>query len=90
MTRMESSRINFESFDILVEDWMSYMEWFELYLVMNEVEETEKAQPILSLMGATTYKLKNLAIPEVPSKMKYEDIIKLLKENFESEAVGDN
>ena len=52
---------------------------------MNEVEETKKAPGILSLMSATTYKLlKNLSTLKVPDKIKYEDILELLKEHLNS------
>ncbi|KAF8793053.1 hypothetical protein HNY73_004582 [Argiope bruennichi] len=42
-----------------------------------------KVPAILSLMGATTYKLlKNLATPNIPSELTYQDIVKLLSEHL--------
>ncbi|GFX04294.1 uncharacterized protein K02A2.6 [Trichonephila clavipes] len=80
---MGSSNINFESYDASVEDWSSYVEHLESYFVVNGIEDKMKVPAILSLMGATTYKLlKNLATPNIPSKLTYQDIVKLLSEHL--------
>ncbi|GFW26713.1 uncharacterized protein K02A2.6 [Trichonephila clavipes] len=80
---MGSSNINFESYDASVEDWSSYVERLESYFVVNGFEDKMKVPAILSLMGATTYKLlKNLATPNIPSKLNYQDIVKLLSEHL--------
>ncbi|GFV49729.1 uncharacterized protein K02A2.6 [Trichonephila clavipes] len=82
-TRMGSSNINFESYDASVEDWSSYVERLESYFVVNGIEDKMKVPAILSLMGATTHKLlKNLATPNIPSKLTYQDIVKLLSEHL--------
>ncbi|GFU62909.1 uncharacterized protein TNCV_4591491 [Trichonephila clavipes] len=80
---MGSSNINFESYDASVEDWSSYVERLESYFVVNGIEDKMKVPDILSLMGATTYKLlKNLATPNIPSELTYQDIVKLLSEHL--------
>ncbi|KAF8791648.1 uncharacterized protein K02A2.6-like [Argiope bruennichi] len=82
-TRMGSSNICFESYDASVEDWSSYVERLESYFVVNGIEDKIKVPAILSLMGATTYKLlKNLATPNIPSELTYQDIVKLLSEHL--------
>ncbi|XP_055931978.1 uncharacterized protein K02A2.6-like [Argiope bruennichi] len=82
-TRMGSSNISFESYDASVEDWSSYVERLESYFVVNGIEDKMKVPAILSLMGATTYKLlKNLATPNIPSELTYQDIVKLLSEHL--------
>ncbi|GFY35277.1 polyprotein [Trichonephila clavipes] len=80
---MGSSNINFESHDASVEDWSSYVERLKSYFVVNGIEDKMKVPAILSLMGATTYKLlKNLATPNIPSELTYQDIVKLLSEHL--------
>ncbi|GFU53298.1 uncharacterized protein K02A2.6 [Trichonephila clavipes] len=80
---MGSSNIRFESYDASVEDWSSYVERLESYFVVNGIEDKMKVPAILSLMGATTYKLlKNLATPNIPSELTYQDIVKLLSEHL--------
>ncbi|KAF8784437.1 hypothetical protein HNY73_010114 [Argiope bruennichi] len=80
---MGSSNISFESYDASVEDWSSYVERLESYFVVNGIEDKMKVPAILSLMGATTYKLlKNLATPNIPSELTYQDIVKLLSEHL--------
>ncbi|KAF8789687.1 hypothetical protein HNY73_007608 [Argiope bruennichi] len=79
-TRMGSSNISFESYDASVEDWSSYVERLESYFVVNGIEDKMKVPAILSLMGATTYKLlKNLATPNIPSER---DLSRYRKINF--------
>ncbi|GFW04090.1 uncharacterized protein K02A2.6 [Trichonephila clavipes] len=47
------------------------------------MEDKMKVPAILNLMGATTYKfLKNLATPNIPSELTYQDIVKLLSEHL--------
>ncbi|GFX44478.1 LYR motif-containing protein 4 [Trichonephila clavipes] len=80
---MGSLNINFESYDASVEDWSSYVERLESYFVVNGIKDKMKVPAILSLMGATTYKLlKNLAAPNIPSELTYQDIVKLLSEHL--------
>ncbi|CAL1280695.1 unnamed protein product [Larinioides sclopetarius] len=81
--RMGLSNISFESYDASVGDWSSYVERLESYFVVNGIEDKMKVPAILSLMGATTYKLlKNLATPNIPSELTYQDIVKLLSEHL--------
>ncbi|GFV71180.1 transposon Tf2-8 polyprotein [Trichonephila clavipes] len=80
---MGSLNINFKSYDASVEDWSSYVERLESYFVVNGIEDKMKVPAILSLMRATTYKLlKNLATPNIPSELTYQDIVKLLSEHL--------
>ncbi|GFV94021.1 uncharacterized protein K02A2.6 [Trichonephila clavipes] len=80
---MGSSNINFESYVASVEDWSSYVERLESYFVVNGIEVKMKVPSILSLIGATKYKLlKNLATPNIPSELTYQDIVKLLSEHL--------
>ncbi|GFW57499.1 LYR motif-containing protein 4 [Trichonephila clavipes] len=59
------------------------VERLESYFVVNGIEDKMKVPVILSLMGATTYKLlKNLATPNFPSELTYQDIVKLLSEHL--------
>ncbi|GFX09623.1 uncharacterized protein K02A2.6 [Trichonephila clavipes] len=68
---------------LCVEDWSSYVERLESYFVVNGIEDKMEVPAILSLMGATTYKLlKNLATPNIPSELTYQDIVKLLSEHL--------
>uniref|UniRef100_A0A672ZN16 Retrotransposon gag domain-containing protein n=1 Tax=Sphaeramia orbicularis TaxID=375764 RepID=A0A672ZN16_9TELE len=55
------------------EDFESYLERFEQWMIFIEVEEGKQANVFLSVIGAEVYGLlKNLCIPDKPSSLSYE------------------
>ena len=71
-------------FDSSVDDWNSYTERLDQYLMANEVVSTEKKRAVLlSSVGASTYKLiRNLTSPHPPGSRTYKEIIDLVRDHF--------
>ena len=71
-------------FDSSVDDWNSYTERLEQYLMANEVGSPEKKRAVLlSSVGASTYKLiRNLTSPHPPGSRTYKEIIDLVRDHF--------
>ena len=71
-------------FDSSVDDWNSYTERLEQYLMANEVVSPEKKRAVLlSSVGASTYKLiRNLTSPYPPGSRTYKEIIDLVRDHF--------
>ncbi|KAK0145350.1 hypothetical protein N1851_015749 [Merluccius polli] len=65
------------------EDFESYTERFEQWMIVNEVGEDKKANVFLSVMGAEAYALlKNLCIPDKPSRLTYEVLCGKLSSHY--------
>ncbi len=57
------------------EDFESYMERFEQWLLANDIANEKKVSVFLSVIGADTYGLlKNLVTPTKPSEMSYNEL----------------
>jgi len=74
-------------FDFDVDDFESWVDTFNSYLLANELNPTtdeEKCRAIfLSSVGLKTYTLlKNLVSPEMPSKLKLKDLLQTLTSHF--------
>ena len=71
-------------FDSSLDDWNSYTERLEQYLMANEVGSQEKKRAVLlSSVGASTYKLiRNLTSPHPPGSRTYKEIIDLVRDHF--------
>ncbi|XP_077482552.1 uncharacterized protein LOC144093113 [Stigmatopora argus] len=64
---------NLGEYEAVKEDFESYLERFEQWMIINEVEEGKKTNVFLSIIGAEAYGLlKHLCIPEKPSSLSYE------------------
>uniref|UniRef100_A0A3Q1F3H9 Retrotransposon gag domain-containing protein n=1 Tax=Acanthochromis polyacanthus TaxID=80966 RepID=A0A3Q1F3H9_9TELE len=65
------------------EDFDSYLERLEQWLLANDIEDEKKVCVFLSVIGADTYKLlKNLVSPKVPSALPYEELTKVLSTHY--------
>lgn len=65
------------------EDFESYLERLEQWMVANEVEDEKKVSVFLSLIGADAYKLlKSLLQPEKPSTKSYDQLTKALSDHY--------
>jgi len=56
------------------ETWAEYVERLELYFIANDIEQAEKRAILLNTCRPATYKMfRNLAAPNKPSELDYED-----------------
>ena len=81
---MATSRTPFAEFDPLSEEWVSYSERFDFYLLANGVDDaTLQLATLLSSVGPATYKLiRSLCSPASPKDKTYKDIVKLLTDHY--------
>ena len=72
-------------------DWIEYVERLEHFFLANNIKEVERKRLILlSACGAKTYKLiHNLATPRKPGELSFEDLVKLVQEHHNPQAVSD-
>ena len=63
-----------EPFGNAPQEWASYVERFEQFLVANDITEGKKVMAtFLTAVGAKTYELlKGIVVPAKPSKLKFE------------------
>ncbi|KAL6464598.1 hypothetical protein MHYP_G00269150 [Metynnis hypsauchen] len=70
-------------FDESVEQWSSYTERFEYFVVANRIEMEKTVSTFLSLMGAKTFTLlRSLVQPAKPGEKSYTDIVNILGSHF--------
>ncbi len=73
MAAMQFGRV--DEYKDLKEDFESYMERFEQWLLANDIPNEKKVSVFLSVVGADTYGLlKNLVTPTKPSEMSYNEL----------------
>ena len=62
----------------------AYLEYVQLFMRANSVEDCKKVVVLLSVVGGKTYNLlRSLLTPATPGDKSYKDIVKVLKEHFE-------
>ena len=73
-----------EEFDSSHEDWPQYMERLGYFFDANGIESAEKKRAVLlTLIGATTYKLlRSLVAPSKPGEKTYQELIAALTAHF--------
>lgn len=73
-----------EAFNPQAEDWTTYAERLQHYLVANSVDDADKKRAILlTVCGAPTYKLlRSLVDGGEVGKKSYDELVKLLKEHY--------
>ena len=73
-----------EPFDERTEDWTSYAQRFENFLLANNVKEDEKKRHLLlAMIGGRTFKLlANLVAPKKPGEVEYTAIHQVLQDHF--------
>ena len=71
-------------FDPLKEDWDSYMERVAFYLDAHDIVEGAKKRATLRILCGkeTYYSIRNLVAPKKPSEVYYEEIVQLVKQQF--------
>ncbi|XP_064465106.1 uncharacterized protein LOC135376521 [Ornithodoros turicata] len=72
-----------KSFDESTSDWTAYEERLQSYLNVNRIEDDNKVDAVVSIIGPKTYALlKSLKSPDAPSKKKFKEILQLLREHY--------
>lgn len=72
-----------DPFDESGEQWATYIERFEHYVLANEIRDTKKVPVLLSVLGSKTYGLlRSLIAPEKPGEMDYDNIVGALQAHF--------
>ena len=72
-----------DAFDESVEQWATYVERFEHFVLANEIEEDKRVVVLLSVVGAKTYGLlRSLIAPDKPGEKDYKDIVDALQGHF--------
>ncbi|UYV70634.1 K02A2.6-like, partial [Cordylochernes scorpioides] len=65
------------------ENFCSFIERLEQFLILEEASEEKKKAYLLTLIGGKAYEtLKNLCSPKLPKEYKYEELIEKLVEYF--------
>ncbi|XP_049886719.1 uncharacterized protein LOC126381267 isoform X1 [Pectinophora gossypiella] len=72
------------AFELKTGLWSSYIDRLEMYFTANGVEESLKLPTLIAVMGDEAYELLvNLASPEKPSTLAYEEAVNLLRGHLE-------
>ena len=65
------------------EDFESYVERLEAWLVVNGVTVEQKGSVFLAVIGATTYKLlKSVLAPEKPNTKTFDELVNVLQRHY--------
>ena len=68
-----------ENFDPKVEEWSTYVERLEMFLVVNNVPDEKKAASVLTLIGGKMYALlKSLTTPTKPTELSFTEIVEMM------------
>lgn len=74
----------FQEFDQAREDFVSYTERLECYFTVNKVQETDRVNFFVTLMGAETYSLlKRLVAPKKPTQFTFVELVGKLSQHFD-------
>ena len=74
---------NMDPFDDTGEQWATYIERFEHYILANEIRTAKKVPVLFSVMGPRTYGLlRSLVAPDKPGEMDYERVVEVLQTHF--------
>ena len=66
------------------ENWNSYAERFNHYLLANDIEDEKKMVSVFpTIIGSKTYELlRNLVAPGKPADLKYQELVEVLGKHF--------
>ena len=67
-------------FDRSSEDWPTYVERTEQFMMANKVGNDNRVSTLLSLMGSSL--LRNLVAPKKPPELTYDEIVKTLTDHL--------
>ncbi|KAK2566246.1 hypothetical protein P5673_009718 [Acropora cervicornis] len=68
-----------DAFDPKVEEWSTYVERLEMFFVVNNVPNDNKAASLLTLIGGRMYALlKSLTTPTKPTELSFKEIVEIM------------
>ena len=78
-----------ESFNPSIEDWNAYSERFEQYVIANDIKDEKKiVATFLTTIRSKTYNvLRDLLAPAKPSEVKFEELVKTLRDHYEPKPI---
>ncbi|XP_068738454.1 uncharacterized protein [Montipora capricornis] len=78
-----------ESFNPSLEDWNAYSERFDQYVIANDIKDEKKiVATFMTTIGSKTYNaLRDLLAPAKPSKVKFEELVKTLRDHYEPKPI---
>ncbi|XP_068697684.1 uncharacterized protein [Montipora foliosa] len=78
-----------ESFNPSLEDWNAYSERFDQYVIANDIKDEKKiVATFLTTIGSKTYNaLRDLLAPAKPSEVKFEELLKTLRDHYEPKPI---
>lgn len=72
-----------DPFDETIEPWESYVERFEQYFTVNEIDPGKKVPSLLCLIGGRLYSLlRDLTFPDKPAEKTYQELVTLLNSHL--------
>ncbi|KAL2077680.1 hypothetical protein ACEWY4_027184 [Coilia grayii] len=72
-----------DAYDESSEQWSTYVERFEHFVVANDVPDAKRVAVFLSVIGATTYGLlRSLLAPDKPGSKTYRHLVDTLNSHF--------
>ena len=74
-----------EPFEGGLQEWASYVERFEQFLVANDITEANKVMAtFLTAVGAKTYELlKDIVALAKPSELQFEEVVEHLNKHYD-------
>ena len=82
-TKMASFVGHIGEYEEKKEDFASYQERLEQWMMLNKITDDQKCVCLISIMGADTYRLlKNLLHPNKPSERTFSENCKILSDYF--------
>ena len=76
-----------QEFDPDIEAITAYLERVQLFMTANAVKDDKKVAVLLSIIGSKAYGLRNLLEPARPSEKSYNDLVAVLKEDYEPKPI---
>ncbi|XP_077972731.1 uncharacterized protein LOC144427418 [Styela clava] len=68
------------------EDWLTYVERLEQFMIANEIADGKKISAFLSVIGRKTFMLvRDLVAPEKPATKTFAELCKVLKDHLSPE-----
>ena len=66
----------------------AYLEWFQLFVTANGIEEAKLVPTLLTVVGSTHYSLiRGLVSPSLPKDKSFEELVEILKKHYDPEPI---
>ncbi|KAG1940741.1 hypothetical protein F2P79_016335 [Pimephales promelas] len=75
--------VHMNPFDEAGEQWATYIERFEHYILTNEISDRKKVPVLFSVLGSKTYGLlRSLVAPDKLGDVGFDEILRVLQAHF--------